>query len=305
MKNRTRYVYFDKKRGFITDILDVRKRGRAKYVVCDVNEVIGFLSGEWGMTDYIVAFDNKIKDHRIFKKDNIIRLRKPSKDLIKIPYKKHEESVIRLVYYSDNVLEVSIDMEQISPLYQTNFRDEVRFEKGTELRIVLREKDSGNLLKELVIDAQDLANSVQMFFELYDHIYQDNVEFFTYGLFESYSWSKGVVKLTSPIKDRIKFEIHKADFKRRTKDFEYHLVIEPTETGIRIKNNIESAKLIRMHQDIVFFVVDRHDPNILYEKFFVSEEDIESSTILISLDTDVSEKAILYNNKYISVLKEG
>lgn len=304
MKSRNRYVYYDKKTGFITHILPTRRRGRSPYIECDIDEVIGFLDGSVGLLEYVVAFDRDLKKHILIKKDNIIRLRQPSKELIKIPYKKNADSDLRIVYYSDNVLEVSLDMSRIAPLYQTNFRDEVVFEKGTEIRITLKEKDSGNLLKEFIINAQDLLDSVQMFFELYDHIYSDNVEFFTYKMFESYSWSKGTVKLISPMKDRIKFEIHKADNRRRSKDFDYHLIMKATKKGIKITNNIESLRTIRFHEAIAFFIVDKHDPNILYEKFSLNRDDLETSDILLDLNTDITDKAILYNHKYISVLKE-
>jgi len=304
MKSRARFVYYDKKTGFITDILKTRKRGRSPYIQCDIDEVIGFLNGSWGMMDYVVAYNNELKKHILIKKDNVIRLRQSSKRLSKIPYKKEAISDLRLVYYSDNVLEVSMDVSRIAPLYQTNFKDDVVFEKGTEIRITLKEKDSGNLLKEFIINAQDLLDSVQLFFELYDHIYPDNVEFFTYKMFESYSWTKGTVKLISPVKDKIKFDIHKADLKRRSKDFEYHLIMKQTERGVRVTNNIESLKLIRFHKDIVFYVVDKHDPNILYEKFAIDEHLLKESIFILNLKTDISDKSILYNHKYISVLKE-
>jgi len=301
---KIRYVYYNKKTGQITDILPKKKRGRAPYIECTGEEVVGFIDGSKGIGQWAVVYNREEDKHVLMEKNNIIRFRQPSKTLYKIPYKKNVESDLRLIYYSDNVLEVTLDLSRISPLYQTNFRDEVRFERGTEIRLILKEKDTGNLLKEFIVDMQDLLESVQLFFELYDHIYPDNVEFFTYKMLESYSWSKGKTKLISPMKERIKFEVHKVDTKRRSKDFEYHLIMKPTEAGIKIKNNIESPKLIRFHKDIEFFVVDKHDPNIMYEKFFLDREDIESKTILVNLKTSIVGKAILYNNKYISVLKE-
>ena len=301
---KTRYVYYDKQTGQLGDILDKRKRGRSPHIECPIDEVIGFLDGSKGMNQYIIAYNRDLKKHILIEKNNVIQLRQPSKTLKKIPYKKNDISDLRLIYYSDNVLEVTLDVSRIAPLYQTNFRDEVVFEKGTEIRITLKEKDSGNLLKEFIIEAQDLLDSVQMFFELYDHIYPDNVEFFTYEMFESSSWAKGTVKLISPMKDKIKFDIHRADNKRRSKDFEYHLIIKQTKKGIKIKNNIESLRLIRFHEDISFFIVDKHDPNILYEKFSLNRNDLEGSVIILVLDTNIKDKTILYNHKYISVLKE-
>ena len=302
---KTRFVYYNVKTGFITDIIPTRKRGRGKYIECPLEDVIGFLDGTKGMFDYVVAYNKDAKNHLLLKKDNIIKFRATTNRLSKVPYKVNAISDLTMVYYSDNVLEVSLDVSRIAPLYQTNFRKDVEFERGTEIRITLKEKDSGNLLKELVIDAQELLDVGQMFFNLYDHIYSDNVEFFVYKLFESYSWSKGKVKLISPIKDKIKFDIHKADSKARSKDFSYHLIMKPTRKGIRITNNIDNLKLIRFHEQIEFFVVDKHDPNILYDKFSIVEEDLEEKTMILALDCDVRGKAILYNHKYISVLLEG
>ena len=62
--------------------------------------------------------------------------------------------------------------------------------------------------------------------------------------------------------------------------------------------------MIRFHESIEFFIVDKHDPNILYEKFALDADDLESTTIKFRLKIDAKDKAILYNHKYISVLKE-
>ena len=305
MKSRTRYVYFDKKTGFITHILPTRRRGRAKYIECDISEVIGFLDGSKGVNRYVVAYNTETKQNSLIEKNNIILFRKQSKNLYKIPYRRNIETDLRLVYYSDNVLEASLDMSRISPLYQTNFRDEVYFERGTEIRIIIKEKGKDSLLKEIQIDAQELLDSGQMFFKLYDHMSADNVEFFTYKLFNTYSWAFGKNKLISPLTEKIKFEVHKADSKRRSKNFEYHLIVNVTEDGLKIKNNIEKPKLIRFSRNIEFFIVDKHDPNILYEKFYIDKYDIDEKEITIKLNTDAAGKTILYNNKYISVLKEN
>lgn len=301
---KMRYVYYNKN-GAITDILNIKKRGRAPYVECAIEEVEGFMSGTKGINQYIVVYDNDLETHSLIKKNNIIMFRKQSKILYKIPYKKTAESDLRLIYYSDNVLEITLDVSKISPLYRTNFRDTVRFEKGTEIRILIKEKGSNNLLKELIIDAQTLLESGQMFFKLYSNIQSNNVEFFTYETFTSYSWYKGNMRLISPINDSIKFEIHKADHKIRSKDFSYHLIVTPSKTGVKIKNNIESLKLIKFHKNIEFFLVDRHDPNILYDKFFLDKKDLKSKEILVDLKMSIKGKTILYNNKYISVLVEG
>jgi len=304
MRKKQRYVYYDKKTGRIKDILNKRKRGRAPYITCSLEDVIGFLAGTESKIHYVVAYNRETKKTVLMKKDNIIKFRAPSKKLTKIPYKVNTESDLTLIYYSDNVLEVTLDVSRISPLYQTNFREEVTFERGTEFRITLKEKDSGNLLKELVLDAQDLLNHGQLFFELEDHIYPNNVEFFTYKVLNTYSWFKGKIKLISPAKEKIKFDIHKADNQPRSKDFTYHLIVEMTKEGLRITNNIDNLKLIRVYDQIEFFIVDEHDPNILYEKFSLTEEDLENKVIVVPLDCDTKGKNILYNHKHISVLKE-
>jgi hypothetical protein len=301
MKNRTRYVYYDKS-GNISHILATRRRGRAKYITCDIDEVIGMLNGSEGINNYIVAYNLKDEQYQLLKRDNIIRFRKKSDELYKIPYRKNVEADIRITYFKDNVIEVTLDLSRVSPLYQTNFKEDVKFEKGTEFRFVLKEKDSGNLVKEIVIDGQELLNSGQLFFELYDHIKSDNVEFFTYKLFDTYCWQKGSEKLCSPLKDQIKFDIHKADRKRRSGGFEYHLDITANKKQLKIKNNIESLDLIRFHKKIEFFVVDNHDPNILYDKFDLVADDLKNGMFLVDLKVDMTDKTLLYNHKYISVL---
>lgn len=301
---KKRYVYYDKKTGQIKDILSTRKRGRSLYIECDNEEVVGFIKGTKGINQWIVAYNGELKKHILVEKNNIIMLRAPNTNLYKIPYKKEAESNLKLTYYPDNILEVTLDVSDTAPLYQTNFRDEVRFERGTEIRIVIREKDSGKLVKELVIEAQDLLDTVQMFFEL-PPIPSNNIEFFTYKLFEKYSWSRGTLKLISPMKERIKFDIHKADHIPKSDNFSYHLIVTPSTTGIKIKNNIESLKLIRFQRGIEFFVVDIHDPNILHEKFFLGKEDLESKNISIKLKNGIEGKTLIYNHKYISVLLEG
>lgn len=301
---KKRYVYYDKKTGQIKDILSRKKRGRSYYIECDNEEVVGFINGTKGIAQWIIAYNNELKKHTLVEKNNVIMLRAPDPNLCKIPYRKETESDLKLTYYSDNILEVALDVSNIAPLYQTNFRDEVRFERGTEIRIIIREKNSEKLIKTLVIGAQDLLNSVQIFFEL-PPTSQDNIEFFTYKLFENCSWSKGTLKLISPMKERIKFDIHKADHKPKSDNFSYHLVVTPSSKGINIQNNIESLKLIRFQRGIEFFVVDRHDPNILHDKFFLDRDELESKTISVKLKNGIGGKTLIYNHKYISVLLEG
>jgi len=295
---KKRYVYYNKV-GMITDILDKRKKGRSPYIECSIDQVIGFLDNSVNINYYIIAYDKITDKNVLMEKNNVIKVRKPSKILYKIPYKKNDETDIELICYPENTLEVSLDPCRIAPLYQTNFRDEVRFERGTEIRIVIKEKGSGKLLKELIIEAQELLESSQIFHDLPD---LNNVEFFTYSLFDSYSWKKRTVRLISPISQKIKFEINKADHKRKSKDFDYHLVMKPTTPGLEIKNNIKSLKTIKFNEHIEFFVVDKHDPHILYEKFFLDKEDLSKQKIIVNLKTDLKRKTILYNNKYIGVL---
>lgn len=298
---KKKYVYYNKT-GQITDILSEKKDGKELYIECDSEEVVGFITGTKGITQWIVAYNNELKKYMLVEKNNIIMLRVPNPILYKIPYKKETESDLKLTYYTDNILEVSLDISNIAPLYQTNFRDEVKFEHGTEIRIIIKEK--GKILQTLIIDAQDLLDSGQMFFEIppFD---KDYIEFFTYKLFENYSWSKGNLKLISPIKEKIKFDIHKADHIPKSNNLSYHLIVTPTDTGINIQNNIESLKLIRFQKEIDFFVVDRHDPNILHDKFVLDKEELESKNISIKLKKDIKGKTLIYNNKYISVLLKG
>ena len=130
----------------------------------------------------------------------------------------------------------------------------------------------------------------------------DNVEFFTYPLFNTYSWKEREIRFITPISQKIKFEINKAEHKRRSKDFEYHLVMKPTDTGLEIKNNIKSLKKIKFNKHIEFFIVDKHDPNILYEKFFLDKLKLSNKKIVVKLNTYLKGKTILYDNKYIGVL---
>ena len=297
---RDRYVYYDEITGLISEISKNRDDTK-KYIKCSIDEVVGFISGEKSISNYIIAYSYDKEKYIIMKKDNIIRLKRKN-ELIKIPYEANDKNDITIIYYSDNILEVSLDMSNISPLFQSDFKDEIKFESGTEFRLVLKEKDSGNLLVEYVIDCQELLEAGQMSFELYDHIYPDNVEMFTYPMFNTHSWYKGQVKLISPVKEKIKFDIQRSDHIPKYAGYEYHLVFEKCDQGLKIINNIDNLKLIRFNKQIEFFVVDKHDPNILYAKFALLEEDLKTKAIIVPLDCEIDGKSILYNNKYISVL---
>jgi len=302
---KKRYVYFNKKTGQILEIRSNRKQGRAFYIECDNEDVVGFITGEKGINNYLILKKWGNDSYEILPKDNIIHLIQTSAQPVKMPYKSNVLSDLTLVYYPDNILEATLDLTNIAPIFQSNFQSEVKFEKGTEIRIIIKEKDSGNLLKEFIINAQKLLDSGQIFLELDKHIHPDNVEFFTYDLFEKISWYKGKVKLISPVKENIKFDIHKADNKKRSDGFSYHLIMEKNEKGLKIINNIDNFKLVRFNKEVNFFVVDKYDPNILFEKFSIKKEDLKHKTILIPLKYNIKGKTILYNHKYISVLLKG
>jgi hypothetical protein len=295
---KTRYVYYDKGTGFIGDILSSRKAGRAPYIECDNSDVVGFIMGTESTNDYVVAYNKRDDKHILIEKNNVVAFRKQSKELYKIPYKKNGDSDITLVQYQDNVLEVNLDMSRISPLYNTNLGEQVCFETGTEIRIVVKENDTGQLVSEFVLDANELLDSVQLFFKLDT----DNVEFYTYKLFNTYSWSKGTLRFTSPIREKKNYNIHKADTKRISENHSYHLEITETDNKITIDNSIEDLKSIKFNEVIHFFIVDKYDPNILYDKFSLDEKSLKGNKIIIDLDVSLKDKSVLYNNKYVSVL---
>ena len=297
---KTRYVYYDKETGLINQILSKRKPGRAPYIKCDNSDVEGFITATKSFNKYVVAYNRETDKTILMERNNVVAFRKQSKDLYKIPYKKNFESDITIVHYKDDVLEVSIDMSRISPLFNTNFGEQVCFENGTEIRIIVKEKKTGDLIKEIVIDAQKLLDSAQMFFKLENH----DVEFFTYKLFNSYSWFKGTLRYLSPIKSNKTFNIYKADTKIASDSYSYHFVMKPTNYGIQIVNNIEDLKLIKFSERLNFFVVDKYDSSILYEKFSLDRKLLKEKKIEISLETDVKGKTILYNNKYVNVFLE-
>lgn len=302
---KKRYVYYNQKTGQILEIRSQRKRGRSYYIECDNSKVVDFIAGKKGINEFIVVKLWGKNEYDIFPKDNIIRLRQKSTKPIKIPYKKDSITDLTLVYYPDNVLEVSLDLTNIAPVFQSDFQKDVKFEKGTEIRIIVREKDSGNLLKEFIIDAQDLLESGQIFLELYDHIYPNNVEFFTYDLFSSFSWYKGDKKLLSPVKENLKFEINKADTKERSDSFTYHLIMKKDENKIKIINNITNLKICRINSPITFYLVDKYNLNILYKKFVITKNMFKRKQFYIEFNENLEDKIILYNHKYISVLMKG
>jgi len=296
---KTRYVYYNKETGFIEEILSKRKKGRAPYIECDHSEVEGFIMGTKSINRYVIAYNKAIDKNILIERNNVVVFRKQSKELYKIPYKKNTQSDITLVCYEDGVMEISLDMSGISPLFNTNFGEQVKFERGTEIRIVVKETDE--FVEEIVIDAQKLLEEGQMFFKMKN----ENIEFYTYKLFNSYSWFKGTKRYTSPVKRKSNFNIYRADMKILSTNYSYHLIMKPTQSGVIVENNIENLTLIKFNEKLNFFIVDRHDPNILYEKFSLSEKDLKRKNILVDLETEVKGKSIMYDNKYVSVFLEG
>jgi hypothetical protein len=303
---KTRYVYFDKVTGVIKEILSNRKKGRGLYIECDNDVVAPIVMGQKGLHEVVVAYDREQDKHLLLEKDNVIRLRYYGDKLYKIPRRVIADYDLRLdLYAGGDVLEVSVDPSRMSHLYSTNFRDGVVFEKGTEVRIFVKNKAGDKLLKTVVIDAQKLLDNVQMFFELGDGIDDNDVSFYTHRVFDNYMWRKGTAKFLSPVKERIRFEIQKADLKRRRDDFEYHLIIREDDNGIKIENNIENPKLVKIFDEIDFYIVDKYDPAILYDKFTLQHSNFRDKEIFVKSSESLKDKGILYNHKHISILLEG
>ena len=85
----------------------------------------------------------------------------------------------------------------------------------------------------------------------------------------------------------------------------YHLEIMKDEEGFYIQNNINNINFVRIFSDIIFYLVDKYDLHILYEKFILSKESLLLNPKIIRLNLEtksLNDKAILYNHKYISVL---
>lgn len=302
--NNKRYVYYDKYTGKILEILGKKKRGSAPYIEVDVEIVVPFLSGEKSMAHYVVAYNRERKKHQLLPKDDIIKLRNLGNKPYKIPYRKEGEFDLKItIYPASFVIEVTLDETRLSNLCSTELRDYVKFEKGTDIRIYIKDKDSESILKTIILDAQTLLEAGQLFFDTTD-IDLNEVEFYTDRLFEKYYWTKGTAKYFSPSKERIQFNIHRVESKRK-KGFEYHLEMSETDDGIKIVNKIEDLKVVKIYEPVDFYVVDKLDANILYDKFSLSPELLRSSkTILIPLNNSIKDKVILYNHKFISVLFE-
>jgi len=302
---KTRYVYFDKTTGMITSIVNKRNRGRAPYVVSD-NETVGsIVAGTKGLMDLVVAYDRHKQEYVLLDRDNIIRLRYYGDKLYKIP-KRHIDNYDLLieVYKDGAVLEVSLDPTRISTMYSTNMRDEVKFEEGTEIRIYVKSKDGNTQFKTIIINAQQLLETGQMVYDIND-IDMNDLSFYTDRGFENYMWSYSKAIFCSPIKDKVEFEVQKADLKQRSDNFEYHLRISESNGLLKIQNNIEDIRLVKIFCDVDFFIVDKYDPTILYEKFVLTPDDFKSPILSMVIGEDMKGKTILYNHRYISVLLEG
>jgi len=299
---KTRYVYYKEDTGLITEIRNDESDSGLPFIICNLDEVIDILSMKASTIDYIVAYNKIEEKHILIKKDNIIRLRKQSKEPIKIPYKETLKSDLKLIYYAGNTLEVSLNLANISPLYQTDFRSQVSFEKGTEFRILVKEKDTEKLLNEYIIDGQELMDEGQIYFELDKGISSDNVEFYTYNLLPEYSWHKEDVIFITPMKQGKKYDVHTADTKLKKDEYFYHLIAEIIDGELKITNKIKNLNLIRFENDIDFYIVDKLDPNILYGKFSLGIEELKMNEIVVPFDESLKGKTIMYNHKYISVL---
>jgi len=299
------YVYYEEFSGKILEIIKQKKDTNELFMKCDIEEVVPILAGKVGIGSVIVIYDKKKKKNVLMEKNSIISLQKVSNKPYKIPHQEGGEFDIRLKYYEDNVLEVTIDMSRLSPLYNSSLKDEIKFEFGSEFRIEVRDKDNDDIFQGIVIPANDLLNSVSLYYELYDHISPDKVNFFTERVFEKYYWVKGKKKLTSPMKNGLNFYVHKADTERVSDNFSYHIVIESKENKMFIRNNISELGLLKIYEPLQFYIVDKQDPNILHETFFITPSNLESNDILeIELNEPLSGNKVLYNHKYISVLVE-
>jgi len=302
---KTRYIYFDKKTGVMTDILNKKKRGRAPYVTTDYDTIGPVIMGKKGWLDYVVAYDREQKKYILLERDNVIKLRYYGDGLYKIPKRTKEDYDLRIDVFSDgNAIEISLDPTRISTMYSTNFVKDVHFEKGTEIRIYIKDKNGEELFDTLIIDAQKLLENGVMFFELKETDV-NNLSFHTERVFDNYMWRKVDSKFLSPMRDNVKFEVQKAHLKRKSELFEYHLVLNKTDDGLIIKNNIDNLKLVKLFEDVEFYIVDKYDPMLLYEKFVLPPDAFNSKTIVVDIKQQLEGKTILYNHKYISVLIEG
>lgn len=297
-----RHVYYNKYTGEILEIVKDKKKTSNPFIKCEIDEVMPLLEGHQGTNEYIIAFDKDKKKHALFEKDNIIKLRNLGNKLYKIPQKDQSDYDLKITAYpSSNILEITLDASRLSRLCSTNLQDSVKFEEGTEIRLYLKDKSTKETLKTIVVNAQSLLDQVQVFYNVGD-IDLNKVYFYTERLFETYIWSKGTAKFFSPIKDKVQFDIHKADSIERRDDFVYHLIITEVEDGLQIENFIEDLKLVKIFDPIEFYLVDKYDNNVLYDKFCLSAEDLQKDLFLVGLKKKFCNKILLYNHKYISVL---
>lgn len=302
---KPRYVYFDKTTGIITAILNKRKQGRAPYVISDQETVGGIVMGTKCAIDFVVAYNRDSKKYVLLERDNIIKLRYYGDTLYKIPKRSIDDYDLKIeAYYDGNVLEIALDPMRISTMYSTDMRDEVKFEEGADIRIYVKSKDGTELLKTIIIDAQKLLDSGQVFYDMSD-VDMKNVSYYTDRVFDNYMWIPSKSIFASPTKDMVRFEIQKADLKQRNDNFDYHLRISETDGALKIQNNIEDIRLVKIFCDVEFYIVDRYDPTILYKKFILTPNDFEHPIIDVNVRENMKDKTILYNHKHISVFLEG
>lgn len=286
------YVYYDKFSKNITEILNAKK-DEGDYIVCDKKEVLPILSGKIGMMDLMVC------SGKIVERSKPIKLERITDEPYEIPYSDGGDFDMRVVYYPDNVLEITLNVNNLMP--------DTKFERGSEFRITLKTKSTDELLRTIIIPANDILLYSSLYYELYDHIKIDDVVFFTERVFKNYYWTKRNLKLTSPMKNGLNFHIHIADTEKRTDTFQYHLEMkyDPDHGGFySIKNNIQEFSLLKIYEPIKFFIVDENDYNILYDTFEIDPEMLVTKDIGIMCKTNPEGKLMLYNHKYISVLLE-
>jgi hypothetical protein len=300
---KKRYLYFDKITGQVMGIVSDKVKRNNNFIECDNEDVVDYIIGKKSLNDVIVAYNRNDKKYKLLKRDNVIKLRYYGDKKFKIPNRKLVDYDLRLISYPDNILEVTINPERMSSLYATNFKNDVVFERGTEIRIYVMDKEGREIFKTIVIDAQKLLDNFQMFFNI--SVDRKNMSFYTQRVFDKYCWYTGKTKFISPFKDKVKFEVQKADTSRKRDDYEYHLIVKPEDKKLKIKNNIVDPELLKIDSKVTFYIVDKNNLELLHDKFYIFHDDLKQKEIEINLKNSFDNMSILYNQKYISVLIEG
>jgi hypothetical protein len=300
---KKRYLYFDKITGQVMGIVSDKVKRNNNFIECDNEDVVDYIIGKKSLNDVIVAYNRNDKKYKLLKRDNVIKLRYYGDKKFKIPNRKLVDYDLRLILYPDNILEVTINPERMSSLYATNFKNDVVFERGTEIRIYVMDKAGTEIFKTIVIDAQKLLDNFQLFFNI--SVDRKNMSFYTQRVFDKYCWYVGKTKFISPFKDKVKFEVQKADTSRKRDDYEYHLIVKPEDKKLKIKNNIVDPELLKIDSKVTFYIVDKNNLELLHDKFYIFHDDLKQKEIEINLKNSFDNMSILYNQKYISVLIEG